>query len=255
MIARSKGTAALFRTSYRDQTGVSGFHRFTRKIVENSLFLRILSFGACVVVSFIQILHCMASRVACRDDASQTNLVLSSRRRVATAPQPRARAVPRRKGVISPCVYYPQSALHYILHITLHHIACVVASSAKDISPCVYGEAACPGNSSGAPSSGDDTFCAAGYTGALCGTCVRGYFFAWGEESCQVCQSAASHKATMRLWAVLCGACGAIAFAIACVVSLVDEFGTKENKAFLEAIVNTLNSDKALSRGVTWSHQ
>jgi hypothetical protein len=49
MIARSKGTAALFRTSYRDQTGVSGFHRFTRKIVENSLFLRILSFGACVV--------------------------------------------------------------------------------------------------------------------------------------------------------------------------------------------------------------
>ena len=126
-----------------------------------------------------------------------------------------------------------------------------MASSAKDVSPCVYGEAACPGNSSGAPSSGDDTFCAAGYTGALCGTCVRGYFFAWGEESCQVCQSAASHKATMRLWAVLCGACVAIAFAIACVVSLVDEFGTKENKAFLEAIVNTLNSDKALSRGVT----
>ena len=50
-MARSKEGCSAFRASYHDQTGASGFCRFMRKIVENSLFLRILSFGACVVLA------------------------------------------------------------------------------------------------------------------------------------------------------------------------------------------------------------
>ena len=48
-IARSKEGCSAFRASYHDQTGASGFCRFMRKIVENFVLLRILSFGACVV--------------------------------------------------------------------------------------------------------------------------------------------------------------------------------------------------------------
>ena len=75
------------------------------------------------------------------------------------------------------------------------------SNSSVNVYMCAYHEA-CITNTNTSAMFGDQ-LCAHGYTGPLCGTCVRGFFFSWTTQRCTACAAPSAHADTLKLWLVL----------------------------------------------------
>ena len=75
------------------------------------------------------------------------------------------------------------------------------SNSSVNVYMCAYHEA-CITNTNTSALFGDQ-LCAHGYTGPLCGTCVRGFFFSWTTQRCTACAAPSAHADTLKLWLVL----------------------------------------------------